>query len=132
MSQDVRLIRFEHPADRAHMSGMVREEAIATAGLWAGLARTPRGEASLWHHHGNHETVIYVLSGTRRVEFGPDGAEAVEAGPGDFVYVAPATIHREINVGDDEALSVVVRAGSGEPVINVDGSAGTDFTPDPS
>lgn len=29
------------------------------------------------------------------MEFGPDGTESLEAGRGDFLYVAPYAIHRE-------------------------------------
>ena len=45
---------------------------------------------------------------------------AVEAGPGDFLYVPKGAIHRETNPGDTESQIVVVRAGQGPPVINVD------------
>jgi len=76
--------------------------------------------ASGWHHHGDHESAIYVLSGILRMEFGPGGANVLDAAPGDFVYVAARAIHRESNPGDEDAQIVVVRSGSGEPVINVD------------
>jgi uncharacterized RmlC-like cupin family protein len=55
------------------------------------------------------------------MEFGRGGSEVLEAGPGDFLYVAPNAVHRESNPTDQEAHIVVVRSGSGEPVINVDG-----------
>jgi len=100
---------------------MTREEAVATDRLWAGLARTEAGMTSGWHHHGDYESTIYVLSGVLRMEFGPRGAELLEAGPGDFLHVAPGAVHRESNPSDEECRIVVVRSGSGEPVINVDG-----------
>jgi len=101
--------------------GMIREEAVATDRMWAGLARTSAGMVSGWHHHGDHESAIYVLSGALRMEFGPGGTEALEAGPGDFVYVSRGAIHRESNPTDQESHLVVVRSGSGEPVFNVEG-----------
>ena len=55
------------------------------------------------------------------MEFGPGGAEAVQAGPGEFLYVAPGAIHREANPTGEEAAAVVVRAGTGDVVVNVDG-----------
>ena len=121
MPGGVRHIPASRFAGGLPVSGMARNEAIATDGLWAGVARTPAGAGSQWHHHGSYESAIYVLSGIHRMEFGHGGKEVVEAGPGDFLYVAPGAIHREVNVGDGEALSVVVRAGSGEVVFNVDG-----------
>jgi uncharacterized RmlC-like cupin family protein len=77
-----------------------------------------------WHHHGDYESAIYVLSGALRMEFGADGAEVLDAGPGDFLYVAAGAVHRESNPTDQEAQIVVVRAGTGEPVINVPGPTG--------
>lgn len=101
--------------------GMVREEAIATAGLWAGYVRTAPGMISGWHHHGSYETAIYILSGGLRMEFGSGGGETLEAGSGDFVYVAPGAVHRESNPTTEESRIVVVRSGTGDPVFNVDG-----------
>jgi uncharacterized RmlC-like cupin family protein len=100
---------------------MIREEAVATDGMWAGLVRTEPNMASGWHHHGDYETTIYVVSGQLRMEFGAGGRDQEEAGPGDFIHVPRAVIHRESNPLDQEATLIVVRAGSGEPVVNVDG-----------
>lgn len=92
-------------------------------GLWAGLVRTDPGAVSGWHHHGDYETSIYVACGRVRIESGPGGCAAVEAGPGDFLHVPPGAVHRESNPGDVESAIVVVRAGRGVPTINVDGPA---------
>jgi uncharacterized RmlC-like cupin family protein len=100
--------------------GMLREQAVATEGLWAGLVRTDAGMTSGWHHHGDYETAIYVLSGRLRMESGAGGSEVVEAGPGDFVHVPRETIHRESNPSSEESQLIVVRAGTGEPVFNVE------------
>jgi len=119
----VRLIRPHERTQGAPTPGMTREEAVATDRQWAGVARTEAGMASGWHHHGDFESTIYVLSGVLRMEFGPGGAEVLEAGPGDFLHVAPGAVHRESNPSEEEARIVVVRSGSGEPVFNVDGPA---------
>jgi uncharacterized RmlC-like cupin family protein len=104
---------------------MTREEAVSTDGVWAGLVRTAPGMVSGWHHHGDFESMIYVVSGALRMEFGPGGRDILEAGPGDFLYVARGAVHREGNPTDIESHIVVARSGSGEPVVNVDGP-GTD------
>jgi uncharacterized RmlC-like cupin family protein len=101
--------------------GMTREQAVQTDGVWAGSVRTDAGMVSGWHHHGAYESVIYVLNGALRMEFGPGGVETFDAGPGDFVYVGKGMVHRESNPSDEAATAVVVRAGEGEPVVNVDG-----------
>ena len=117
------MIRPHERTQAAPTPGMTREEAVATDRQWAGVARTEAGMASGWHHHGDFESTIYVLSGVLRMEFGPGGAEALEGGPGDFLHVAPGSVHRESNPNEEEARIVVVRSGSGEPVFNVDGPA---------
>ena len=118
--------RVVHPSDRVGADptpGMVREEAIAEPGIWAGLVRTAPGATSGWHHHGEHETSIYVARGRLRMESGPGGGDVVTAGEGDFVHVPKGAVHRESNDGSDESHLVVVRAGHGAPTVNVEGPA---------
>lgn len=102
-------------------SGMVREQAVADDGIWAGVVRTTAQRPSGWHHHGDYDTYIYVLSGEISFDFGPRGTESVQAGPGDFVHVPKGLIHREVNPAPEEGSVVLFRKGSGAPVINVDG-----------
>jgi uncharacterized RmlC-like cupin family protein len=119
-------VRVVRPGERRAgpvTAGMVREEALATGGMWSGTARTEPGMVSGWHHHGEHETTIYVLSGALRLEFGPGGADAVQAGPGDFVHVPAGVVHREGNPSGEPADLVLVRAGWGASTVNVDGPA---------
>jgi len=104
--------------------GMIREEAVSTEGMWAGLVRTEAGMVSGWHHHGDYESMIYVVTGAMRMEFGHAGRDVIEAVPGDFLYVAPGAIHRESNPTEQESHIVVARSGSGEPLFNVDGPGG--------
>jgi uncharacterized RmlC-like cupin family protein len=101
--------------------GMAREQAVQTDGMWAGHVRTEPGMVSGWHHHGEYESAIYVLTGSLRMEFGSEGEETFDAGPGDFVFVGEGVVHRESNPSSELATLVVVRAGQGEPVISVGG-----------
>jgi uncharacterized RmlC-like cupin family protein len=114
------------PAERVEgerTAGMMREQAIAIPGMWAGLVKTEAHETTGWHHHADYDTSIYVVSGSLRMESGPGGSQLVEAGPGDFLHVPKGAIHREGNPGDEESQLVVVRAGNGPAVVNVDGPA---------
>jgi uncharacterized RmlC-like cupin family protein len=104
--------------------GMDRWEAFATDDMWAGGARTEAGMVSGWHHHGDQESVIFVVTGGLRMEFGPGGASTVDARPGDLVYVPKGVVHREGNPSDEPADLVVVRAGRGGSTFNVDGPEG--------
>jgi uncharacterized RmlC-like cupin family protein len=117
-------VRRVRPSDRAQgdrTQGVLREAAVDTDGMWAGFVTTDPGMDSGWHHHGDLESTIYVLSGAMRLEFGPGGREVIDAQPGEFVYVAPHAIHREGNPTNEPATLIVARAGSGDPVTNVEG-----------
>ena len=121
---DDRQVRVVGPGERSEgqrTPGMRREQAVGTERSWAGYVSTEAGTVSGWHHHGDYESHIFVVSGGLRVESGPGGQLVVDAKPGDFVFVPAHTVHREANPTPDEAALVVVRAGSGEPVFNVDG-----------
>lgn len=122
MSSDpIRVIRKGQRTIGAPTAGMIREEAVSTDGMWAGFVRTEPQMASGWHHHGDYESVIYVMSGRLRMEFGAGGRQIEETEAGDFLYVGKGTVHREINPLDEEGTLIVARSGTGPPVINVDG-----------
>lgn len=118
-------VRLVKPGDRklaaAQTAGMIREEAVQTDHLWAGIARTKPGNLSNWHHHGDWETIAYVIAGACRLEFGAGGQEMVVGEPGDYLYIPKGEIHRESNPTEGEQALVIVRFGTGPVVINVDG-----------
>jgi uncharacterized RmlC-like cupin family protein len=104
--------------------GMTRRLASHTDGMWSGTVDTAPGAVSGWHHHGDFETTLYIVSGRMRMESGPGGRDVVEAGPGDFLRVPAGAVHRESNPSDEPGRAVIVRCGTGEPTINVEGPAG--------
>ena len=115
------------PADRLAPAdptpGMTRAVALRTEGMWSGTVDTEPGAVSGWHHHGDHETTLYVVSGRMRLESGSGGRHVVEAGAGDFLHVPAGAVHRESNPGEARSRAVVVRCGSGIPTVNVAGPA---------
>jgi uncharacterized RmlC-like cupin family protein len=121
MSEPLRVVRAEELVDADPTPGMHRRQAFAAPGLWAGVVHTEPGATSGWHHHGEHETSLYVVSGRLRLEFGPGGDQVVDAGPGDFVHVPAGAVHRESNPDGEPSTAVIARAGEGPPTINVDG-----------
>ena len=122
-ASEVELTRGDAQVPATPTPGMDRREAFATDGMWVGSVRTDAGMVSGWHHHGDHESTIYLLRGAMRMESGPGGRSIVEAGPGDFLYVPKGAIHREGNPSDEPGEAIVVRAGTGETIVNVDGPA---------
>jgi uncharacterized RmlC-like cupin family protein len=106
--------------------GMNRAAAInhARAGaskLWAGTVSIHPNAKTGAHHHGELESVIFVVKGHARMRWGDHLEFTAVAGPGDFIYVPPYVPHQEINASRDEPLEcVVVRSGQEPVVVNLD------------
>ena len=104
--------------NRAAASNSAR---VGAETLWAGTVTIHAGAKTGAHHHGELESVIYVLKGKARMRWGDALQYVAEAGPGDFIYVPPFVPHQEINASDDEALEcVLVRSGGEAVVVNLD------------
>lgn len=110
----------------AQTPGMNRAAAInfARAGaqkLWAGTVKIHPNAKTGAHHHGELESVIYVVSGRARMRWGNNLEFVAEAGPGDFIFVPPFVPHQEINASSDEPLDcVLVRSDNENVVVNLD------------
>jgi len=130
----VRTVRHDRlDSNTPQTPGMYREAAIsrASAGaerIWAGTVTIQPGAKTGPHHHGELESVIYVLHGRARMRWGDQLEFTCEAGPGDFIFVPPHVPHQEINARDDEQLRcLVVRSDQQPVVVNLDIAA----VPDP-
>ena len=106
--------------------GMTRAAAITHARtgaskLWAGTVVVEPDAKTGPHHHGELETVLYVVRGRVRTRWGEKLELADEAGPGDFIYVPPYVPHQEINASTDQVLECVLVRSDGQAVaINLD------------
>jgi 2-haloalkanoic acid dehalogenase type II len=88
--------------------------------LWAGTVTIHPNAKTGAHHHGDLESVIYVVRGQARMRWGDHLEFTAEAGPGDFIYVPPYVPHQEINANPNEALEcVLVRSGQEPVVVNL-------------
>ena len=126
-TQGVRIIRAgELDSNTPQTAGMTRAAAITQARvgaskLWAGTVIVHPNAKTGAHHHGEVETVLYVIRGRARMRWGASLEFVAEAGPGDFIYVPPFVPHQEINARHDEPVEcVVVRSGQDPVVVNLD------------
>ena len=109
--QGVRIVRAgELDANTPQTPGMSRAAAIthASAGaskLWAGTVVVDPGARTGAHHHGELETVLYIVKGRARMRWGEHLEFSDEAGPGDFIYVPPYVPHQEMNARPDEPVT---------------------------
>lgn len=89
--------------------------------IWAGTVEIHANAKTGAHHHGELESVIYVVSGKARMRWGERLEFFAEAGPGDFIFVPPYVPHQEINAGVDQPLvCVLARSGQEPVVVNLD------------
>ena len=123
-------VRIVHAAEldmnTPQTSGMTRTAAITHARtgaekLWAGTMVVQPDAKTGPHHHGELETVLYVVKGRVRMRWGDHLELSEEASAGDFIYVPPYVPHQEINGSPNEICeAVVVRSGQEPVVINLD------------
>jgi uncharacterized RmlC-like cupin family protein len=110
----------------AQSPGMNRKAAInfARVGaqkIWAGTVSIQPNAKTGAHHHGELESVIYVVRGKARMRWGEHLQFTAEAGPGDFIFVPPYVPHQEINASTDEPLECVLVRSDGEAIaVNLD------------
>jgi len=119
----VKIIRADQlDSNTPQTPGMNRAAAITHARtgaskLWAGTVNIHANAKTGAHHHGELESVIYVVSGRARMRWGERLEYAADAGPGDFIYVPPFVPHQEINASREEPLSCVIVRSDQEPVV---------------
>jgi uncharacterized RmlC-like cupin family protein len=109
----------------AQTAGSERLAAIAPrfgieTAMWGGLFEVAPGAHTGIHHHGEQQTIAYVLSGLCEVRWGEKGEYAATAKAGDFIHVPAFLVHMEINLSKSKPFRwVVVRSTSTPIVINL-------------
>jgi uncharacterized RmlC-like cupin family protein len=120
------MISVVHPAglssETQQTSGSLRMSAIAAmngivSSLWAGIfVVEPSGKTGI-HHHGEQDTVVYVLEGEACVRWGNFGEHSVTVRVGDFLHVPSWLPHQEINPSKEQPFRWVVVRSTPEPIV---------------
>jgi uncharacterized RmlC-like cupin family protein len=119
-------IRVISPAEfdngTAQTPGSQRMAAIAPqlgidSALWGGLFEVAPGARTGIHHHGEQQTIAYVLSGVCEVRWGAKGEFAKTARAGDFLHVPAFLPHMEINPSESEPFRWVVVRSTATPIV---------------
>jgi uncharacterized RmlC-like cupin family protein len=106
-------IRIVSPAafdpETAQTPGSVRLAAVAPqlgipSEMWGGLFEVRPGARTGIHHHGEQQTIAYVLSGVCEVRWGARGEHGARAHAGDFIHVPAFLPHMEINPSDSDSF----------------------------
>jgi len=119
----IRVVRSdERTTDTPQTPGLLREVAFDSrnpdARVLSGfVSQVLPGAATAAHHHGDQETILYVLTGRARFRWGGRLEHVTEAGIGDFVFIPGNIVHQEINASADDATSWVVVRSHPDPVV---------------
>jgi len=119
----VRIIKpHQFDSNTPQTPGMQRMAAISrelagSQGIWGGVTVVAPNTGSGIHHHGEIETIIYVVSGHGKMRWGDRMEFEQEVEPGDFIYVPPFVPHQEINPSPDTPSRWVIVRNSQEPVV---------------
>ena len=123
LEPSVRVVRHDQLSDDTPQTpGLLREVAFDSRNpdakvLSAFLSTVLPGAATGAHHHGDQETILYVLEGTARYRWGDHLEHVVEAGPGDFVFIPAHTAHQEINASTERPTVWVVTRSNPDPIV---------------
>jgi uncharacterized RmlC-like cupin family protein len=122
-SGGVRIVRHDQlDSNTPQTPGMQRMAAITAASadaqkIWAGTVAIHPAAKTGAHHHGELESIIYVVSGRARMRWGEQLEFTAEAGPGDFIFVPPFVPHQEINASSEETLQCVLVRNDQDPIV---------------
>jgi uncharacterized RmlC-like cupin family protein len=118
-------ISVVHPAELSgetqQTSGSLRMSAVAAthgiaSSLWAGIFVVEPSARTGIHHHGEQDTVVYVLEGEARVRWGNSGEHSATVGAGDFLHVPRWLPHQELNSSKDHPFRWVVVQSTPETI----------------
>jgi uncharacterized RmlC-like cupin family protein len=85
--------------------------------LWGGAFLVEPGARTAMHHHGEQETIAYVLDGECHVQWGERGEFHAVAKAGDFIH-APAWLpHREANPSREKPFRWIVVRSTPTPIV---------------
>ena len=106
----------------AQTPGSQRRAAVASnsrikSALWGGLFMVEPGSKTGIHHHGEQETIAYVLKGECCVRWGEHGELSALARQGDFIHVPAWLPHMEINESHDHPFEWVVVRSTPTPIV---------------
>ena len=98
------------------LAGVAPQLGIETS-MWGGVFTVEPGARTGIHHHGEQQTIAYVLEGTCEVRFGERGEFAATATAGDFIHVPAKLLHMEINSSKSEPFRWVVVRSTATPIV---------------
>ena len=109
-------------SETAQTPGSQRVSAISPSqgirsSLWGGVFQVEPGAKTGVHHHGDQDTIVYVLEGEAVIRWGGRGEFSATARAGEFVHVPAWLPHQEINPSAQVPFRWVVVRNAAEPKV---------------
>jgi uncharacterized RmlC-like cupin family protein len=98
------------------LSAISAAHGVASA-LWAGMFLVEPGARTGIHHHGEQDTVVFVLAGEAVVRWGDFGEHRAAVQAGDFLHVPSWLPHQEMNLSTTTPFRWVVVRSTPEPIV---------------
>ncbi len=93
----------------------ISAESVGAVGLCMHMLNIPPGGRAKTHFHENHETAIYVLSGTGEMWYGDQLQHHMSCVPGDMIYIPAGVPHLPMNASETEpCIAVLARTDPNE------------------
>jgi uncharacterized RmlC-like cupin family protein len=93
----------------------ISAESVGSTGICMHMLQIPPGGRARAHLHENHETAIYVLSGTGEMWHGDNLEHHMIVNPGDMIYIPAGVPHLPGNASDSApCIAVIARTDPNE------------------
>lgn len=103
--------------DPINAAGVESEELVAGRTLFMKREIVQPGGAGIPHYHPT-TTIVIMVSGDVRVNYGPTMEFTDYAGPGDLLFIPPYLPHQPVNESEDKPMEcLVIRDAAEEQVI---------------
>lgn len=103
-------------------SGSHRQAAICpqngiSSQIWGGTFLVEPGVRTGIHHHGEQDTIVYILEGESLVRWGERGEHQATARAGEFLHVPAWLPHMEINPSSTQPFRWIVIRSTPNPIV---------------
>jgi uncharacterized RmlC-like cupin family protein len=98
------------------MSAIAAMQGVISS-MWAGIFVVEASAKTAIHHHGEQETIVYVLEGEALVRWGDRGEYSTTVRAGDFLHVPKWLSHQELNASQQEPFRWIVVRSTPEPIV---------------
>ena len=87
----------------------VSADTVGSKTVFLGMVTLPPGARTRAHVHEQHETALYLFSGSCELWTGRELERRDAVKPGDYIYIPANVLHVAVNRGDEPAVFMACR-----------------------